>query len=249
MGEFGYYLDILAVSCDSFDSQVASSSTFTSISNCTTSSCSCSSTFYSSCSPPAPQHAPPLAPPCSSTCPHLQVNDRIGRRGAGGGAAHLASLARVRSWCDQYGVLFKLNTVVNSHNWGEDMVAQVAALRPVRWKVFQCLAIGAENQGEGALRQVEEFLVTEEQWQAFLSRHSSLTTLVPESNEAMRNSYLILDEYMRFLDNSGGTKAASCSLLDVGVAAAMDRAGFDQAMFLRRGGKYKWSKQDHVLDW
>ena len=156
---------------------------------------------------------------------------------------------RVRTWCDKFGVLFKLNTVVNSHNWAEDMVAQVAALRPVRWKVFQCLAIGAENQGEGALRQVEEFLVTEEQWGAFLSRHSSLAALVPESNEAMRNSYLILDEYMRFLDNSGGAKAASCSLLDVGVAAAMDRAGFDQAMFLRRGGKYRWSKHDHKLDW
>ena len=72
---------------------------------------------------------------------------------------------------------------------------------------------------------------------------------MPESNEAMRNSYLILDEYMRFLDNTGGSKTPSCSLLDVGVGAAMDRAGFDQAMFLKRGGKYQWSKQAHALDW
>ena len=65
----------------------------------------------------------------------------------------------------------------------------------------------------------------------------------------MRNSYLILDEYMRFLDNTGGSKTPSLSLLDVGVEAAMDMAGFDQAMFLKRGGKYKWSKQAHSLEW
>ena len=80
-------------------------------------------------------------------------------------------------------------------------------------------------------------------------RHKSVSCLVPESNDAMRNSYLILDEYMRFLDNTGGSKTPSLSLLDVGVEAAMDMAGFDQAMFLKRGGKYKWSKQAHSLEW
>ena len=82
-----------------------------------------------------------------------------------------------------------------------------------------------------------------------MTRHKSVTTLVPESNEAMRNSYLILDEYMRFLDNTGGAKKPSRSLLDVGVDAAMDQAGFDEAMFFKRGGKYKWSKGDQRLDW
>ena len=48
---------------------------------------------------------------------------------------------------------------------------------------------------------------------------------------------------------NGGSKTPSCSLLDVGVEAAMDRAGFDQSMFLKRGGKYQWSKQAHALDW
>ena len=41
----------------------------------------------------------------------------------------------MRAWCDTHGVLFKLNTVVNSLNWQEDMVEQVASLRPMRWKV------------------------------------------------------------------------------------------------------------------
>ena len=73
--------------------------------------------------------------------------------------------------------------------------------------------------------------------------------MVPEDNETMRNSYLILDEYMRFLDCTSGGKEPSDSLLDVGVRAAMDCSGFDRAMFIRRGGKYKWSKADMTMDW
>ena len=129
-----------------------------------------------------------------------------------------------------------------------DMIS-VRKLDPIRWKVFQCLAIEAENLGQGALRQVEPFLVTEEEWQTFLATHQEISVLVPESNDKMRNSYLILDEYMRFLDNTEGRKEPSKSILDVGVQAAVNRAGFDEAMFLERGGKYKWSKSDNLTDW
>ena len=52
---------------------------------------------------------------------------------------------------------------------------------------------------------------------------------------------------MRFLD--GGTKKSSMSILDVGVRDAIDAANFDEAMFLKRGGKYTWSKKDMQLDW
>ena len=49
-----------------------------------------------------------LAPYYDNNHPDNQVNDRIGRCGAGGGTAHLTSLKRVRDWCDQHGVLFKV---------------------------------------------------------------------------------------------------------------------------------------------
>ena len=39
------------------------------------------------------------------------------------------------------------------------------------------------------------------------------------------------------------------SLLDVGVQNALDQSGFDEKMFLKRGGKYQWSKKDQELDW
>ena len=77
-----------------------------------------------------------------------------------------------------------------------------------------------------------------------------IEVLVPESNEAMRDSYLILDEYMRFLDNTGGEKRPSKSILDVGVNQALKFSGFDKEMFRKRGGKYQWSKdRQQLLDW
>ena len=129
MSEYGYYLDIMAVSVDSFDKE---------------------------------------------------VNDKIGRRLGKSGSSHLESLSRVRDWCREFSVLFKVNTVVNKHNFHEDMNDNIRHLNPVRWKVFQCLPIEAENMGEGALRQVEPFLVTDEEWEQFLNAHSKLECLVKE---------------------------------------------------------------------
>ena len=40
------------------------------------------------------------------------MNDKIGRCGAGGGSAHLNSLQRVRGWCEEQGVLFKVVIVL-----------------------------------------------------------------------------------------------------------------------------------------
>jgi radical S-adenosyl methionine domain-containing protein 2 len=81
-----------------------------------------------------------------------------------------------------------------------------------------------------------------------VSRHKAANP-VAESNELMRDSYLILDEYMRFLDCSKGSKEPSKSLLDVGVQDALNKAGFDEQAFYKRGGKFKWSKKGSDLDW
>ncbi|KAK3089289.1 hypothetical protein FSP39_002400 [Pinctada imbricata] len=193
---YGDYLDILAISCDSFDED---------------------------------------------------TNRRIGR--FQGQKCHLDGLYKVRQWCTDYKVAFKLNTVVNIHNKDEDMTDHVRELTPCRWKVFQCLLIGGENVGADALRNAEDMVVSEEEFQTFLKRHSSISCLIPESNEQMKDSYLLLDEYMRFLDCTKGNKDPSRSILDVGVQNALKFSGFDEAMFFKRGGKYTWSKADLLLDW
>lgn len=58
----------------------------------------------------------------------------------------------------------------------------------------------------------------------------------------MKDSYLNLDEYMRFLNCTTGGKIPTKSILDVGVNEALNKAGFDEKAFLRRGGKFQWSK-------
>ncbi|XP_063228182.1 S-adenosylmethionine-dependent nucleotide dehydratase RSAD2-like isoform X1 [Bacillus rossius redtenbacheri] len=193
---YGKYLDILAISCDSFNED---------------------------------------------------TNKAIGR--GQGTRNHIESLMKIRQWCSRYRVAFKVNTVINTYNIDEDMIDHIMHLNPIRWKVFQCLLLEGENAGPDALRNAERFYVTDKQFADFLDRHRGVPTLVAEDNVKMQNSYLILDEYMRFLDCREGAKKPSPSILDVGVAAALDHSGFDEAMFRRRGGVYRWSKADMDLQW
>ncbi|KAJ6654074.1 hypothetical protein lerEdw1_007500 [Lerista edwardsae] len=189
---YGEYLDILAISCDSFSEE---------------------------------------------------VNVLIGR--GQGKKNHVENLQKLRKWCQEYGVAFKVNSV------------------------FQCLLIEGENTGEEALREAERFVISDEDFEQFLQRHKDVPCLVPESNQKMRDSYLILDEYgiyfgeplysllvvflcifqMRFLNCANGRKEPSRSILDVGVKDAIQFSGFDEKMFFKRGGKYIWSKADMALEW
>ena len=49
-------------------------------------------------------------------------------------------------------------------------------------QVFQCLLIGGENSGEDALRNAERFVISDDEFDAFLQRHADVECLVPESN-------------------------------------------------------------------
>lgn len=66
--------------------------------------------------------------------------------------------------------------------------------------MFQCLLIEGENVGPEARRNAESFVITDTQFDRFLERHNCVQQLVPESNTAMRDSYLILDEYVCCID-------------------------------------------------
>jgi radical S-adenosyl methionine domain-containing protein 2 len=66
-------------------------------------------------------------------------------------------------------------------------------------QVFQVLLLDSENTGEdtGSLRDARDLVITDEQFQAFLDMHKCQSSLVPENNESMKDSYLNLDEEMR----------------------------------------------------
>jgi radical S-adenosyl methionine domain-containing protein 2 len=175
------------------------------------------------------------------------LNQKMGR----GNGVHTQHVRRAAALAAQHGVMFKLNTVVTSQNWQHDMSAFVQELQPVRWKIFQALAIAGENQGGGALRDISDLLVTPDKFDHFVKRHLSLNGLKDiikkESNDVMRNSYFLIDEYGRFLDCSGGAKAPTQSILDVGVSAALaqllgDGEGFDEGAFKTREGQFDWTK-------
>ncbi|KAF4309991.1 hypothetical protein GTA08_BOTSDO02308 [Botryosphaeria dothidea] len=144
----------------------------------------------------------------------------------------------------EYGIKFKLNTVVNTHNWDEDMVANIKRLAPFRWKVFQCLIVAGENDDETRKRDAKTFLVTDEQWQTFCNRHKHIPCYVPEDNKSMASSYLLLDEYMCFLDKGEGMMAKSESILQVGVKEAMKQVVWDKKSFVERGGIYDWGRSE-----
>lgn len=60
--------------------------------------------------------------------------------------------------------------------------------------MFQCLLIDGENAGEDALREAERFVISDLQFQEFLDRHSSVSCLVPESNEAVRRAHAFIHD-------------------------------------------------------
>ncbi|KAH6852203.1 hypothetical protein B0T12DRAFT_455899 [Alternaria alternata] len=133
---------------------------------------------------------------------------------------------------------------VNICNWDEDMVANIEKLAPFRWKAFQCLIIAGENDNETRKRDARKFLVTGEQWKTFCDRHKHLPCYVPEDNDSMATSYLLLDEYMRFMDKGEGMMTTSGPILDVGVPKAMEQIVWEKKSFVERGVIYDWGRAD-----
>lgn len=182
--EYGKYIDIMAVSCDSFNEE---------------------------------------------------TNVKIGR----GSGKHLEAFKRLAEMCETHGVFFKVNTVVNRYNYEEDMNAAIESINPTRWKCFQVLIVPEENGSEKTLRDAREFLITDEQWRFFCDRHKHHKCFVPEGNDVMASSYLLLDEYLCFLNK--GVKEKTKSILEVGVEKAMEGVYWDEDGFIDRGGIYPWS--------
>jgi len=176
------------------------------------------------------------------------TNNKIGRRERNGVAQQVAVAYKIRDLCAENGVKFRLNTVVSSLNADENMWHHIKELKPYRWKVFQCLPVDGENQGDNQTkREVGAFLITSEQFKAFVKRHIAHGTHpIAEDNTTMQSSYLLLDEKMRFLDCSGGDKKPGRSIVDddVSIEDAVRAAHFDEKSFVARQGRYQWSKHE-----
>ncbi|KAI0965117.1 hypothetical protein F4678DRAFT_346190 [Xylaria arbuscula] len=174
-----------------------------------------------------------------------QTNIAIGR----GTGENVTQLFRIRDWCRELGIKFKLNTVVCSHNWEEDMANIVTRLDPFRWKVFQVLFVEGENDAEEEdtrlnkrKRNARTLLISDEQYETFCDKHKHVGGFIPEPNSVMASSYLLIDEFFCFVDKGAGVEKQSRSILEVGVQQALSEIYWDQDAFNARGGIYDWTK-------
>ncbi|KAI0888085.1 uncharacterized protein GGS22DRAFT_155056 [Annulohypoxylon maeteangense] len=174
-----------------------------------------------------------------------ETNIAIGR----GTGKNVTQLFLIRDWCRQLGIKFKLNTVICTHNWQEDMADTVQRLDPFRWKAFQVLYVEGENDAEEKenrldkrKRDAKKLLISDEQFQTFCDKHQHLKCFIPEPNSVMASSYLLVDEFFCFLDKGAGVEKQSRSILDVGVYTALNEVHWDREAFNQRGGLYEWTK-------
>lgn len=160
-----------------------------------------------------------------------------------GKGTHVGQALRLADRCRALGVGLKLNTVVTALNWQEDMSEFVRRFAPQRWKVFQVLRVVGQNDG-----MVEPLLISARQFEAFVARHAHLAAegfeAVAEDNDAMTDSYAMIDPLGRFFGNGDGVQSYSRPILEVGVEQALIEVGYDNDKFDSRGGHWDWRSQE-----
>jgi len=142
----------------------------------------------------------------------------------------------------QHGYGLKLNTVVHSKNYEEDMGDFIRYAKPHRWKLFQVLPMKGQND-----MNIENYKISNKQFQLFIDNHiriKDITCIVPESNNQMTGSYAMVDPAGRFYDNTTGSHTYSKPILEIGARLAIQQMNYDLTKFISRGGLYNWTKVD-----
>ena len=169
-----------------------------------------------------------------------QTNIEMGRAIIGKTPLTLEYYTSLVDRIKKYGYGLKINTVVSSKNCGEDMTAFISYAKPKRWKLLQVLPIAGQND-----KKIEDFIVTDKQFQNFLDNHSELkevTTIVPETNTQIKGSYAMVDPAGRFFDNAAGKHNYSKPILEIGARLAIQQVNYDFAKYVNRGGIYDWTR-------
>ena len=135
------------------------------------------------------------------------------------------------------GFRLKVNTVVNRHNIDEDFRPFIRDMGPERWKIFQALPVEGQND-----HRFDEFAITLDEFDLYIQRNRSVERsgirVVPENNEQMTGSYLMIDPLGRFFDNTKGEHTYSSPIPEVGVEQALMEIEVFPERFAERGGLY-----------
>ena len=139
-----------------------------------------------------------------------------------------------------HGYGLKINTVVNKVNFEDNLTEFIEYAKPKRWKVLQVLPIEGQNDSK-----VDEFTITDDEYAYFLKTHKDVETMVPESNDQIKGSYVMVDPAGRFFDNEKGKHNYSKPILEVGIQEALKTINYDYSKFLNRGGIYNWNNTNN----
>ncbi len=158
---------------------------------------------------------------------------------AEGRSRHLEAALFAWERCQKLGIRMKLNTVVCKANLDNDITEIVLQMMPERWKAFQVLPIDGQNDGR-----VEDLLVSEDEFLEWVERHKGVSNeginFIPETNELMTGSYVMIDSLGRFYSNIEGAHKYTRSILEIGIEEAWRENQFNEHHFIEREGIYDW---------
>jgi len=158
------------------------------------------------------------------------INYKLGR-----GNADLVKQIIIKSkLIKDMGIKLKINTVVSRLNYQEDLSCLIKIINPERWKVFQILEI--KNQKN---TNISSLLISEAEFKAFVKRHLFLNPIA-ETNQLMLESYLMIDPFGRFYQNTDNSYFFSRAILKVGLKNALSDIKYDPVKYIQRGGLYAW---------
>ena len=167
-----------------------------------------------------------------------QTLSRIGRTVRSGPMSN-GDYLRTIDVLRRHGVRIKVNTVITRFNLYEDLNDFILEARPERWKIFQGLPVAGQND-----LTVGEFEITGDEFYRYVRRCRRVEEhgirLVPESNDLMTGSYVMVDPAGRFFDNVAGSHTYSRPIIELGVQEALKQVSIDAAKFLSRDGLYEW---------
>lgn len=165
------------------------------------------------------------------------TNLAIGRAITGKKVIRINDYKNLLDEIKKYGYGLKINTVVNKLNFKENFTEFINLAKPKRWKVLQVLPI----QGQNDIK-VDNLVITQEAFNYFLEQHKNVSVMIPESNSAIKGSYVMVDPAGRFFDNAQGKHNYSRPIQEVGVNNALLSVNYDASKFVKRGGLYNWDK-------
>ena len=114
------------------------------------------------------------------------------------------------------------------------MASFIAEADPLRWKVFQSIAVEGQN-----CHSFREWTVDRATFDRYVNRHVKAGVHpVVESEEMMRGSYAMISPDGRFYDSTSGTHRYSDPILAVGVEKAWGQVIFSHQKFADRTMSY-----------